>query len=617
MIRQVGVGLMLAGALAAGAGTLGVDDFGRVSLTADGVTWTSEKPAMETRVVSSAKDRLSIDVSTPEGLVRAEWKADGENVTLKLSAPANRPMKGVLAYPPAWETRSGDVGVHPIGEGEAYGVDDPEAPFRAKPGCNVVLPFCMGHKVSMGFFGLRRDETYLMTGVKDALYAQYVITSNMPRRAGIEWQPEEGQWGTDRELRFFVGKTLGTVAGAYRAWRDGIRPVRTLAEYAKLNPNVLLLPGAADFWVWDDNAQNRLYNWPIVKESAPRDVKKIADEMKSLGLDRVLWNGFDNETPEDCAYLKKIGYLCGTYDCFRDVYHKGLLAFSDPKNFARGARFMPFAEEVARIEEDGSIATAWTIPDRMGKMHAMYALCDSCAPELVKKLIEPDVKRIGYTARLMDVQAADGPGVCHSPTHPSTRRRSLEAMRKEHRYLTDDLSQIVGVEVGGECMVGCYAYAEGLPSKNYPMHPICWRMKDRALYGKDVPKGLVETQMRRKYRIPLWELVYHDCCVNYYYWGDTTLMYPVLSHLKDLWCALYGLPPIYSMNVRTWNELKNDVAASYRRATPVARATMFARMTEFEFLDPEGHRQRSTFSNGVRVTVDFDKMDCTTEGIDR
>ena len=604
--------LALSGACVCAAAPDGfsVDADGRVSLTAGGRVWRTLPPTNATRVVSAEANRLVLDVQTTDGPITAEWRAEAERLSLRLSAPTNRMMTVPLAYPPAWETLAGDVGIHPIGEGAAYPVDDPEARLAGRLD---VRPFRRGHGVSMAFYGVQRGDAWLMNGVRDALYAQYVISSEGRRTSRVEWLPEEDRWGEDRELRFFVGPSLGAVAGAYRRWREELGPVRTLAERAKANPRLATFPGTANFWVWDDNAQNRLYNWPLVQESAPRDVRRIATEMKTRGLDRVLWNGFDDETPEDCAFLTRLGYLCGTYECFRDVYHRALMQFTDVRNFARGARFMPFAEDVTCIRRDGSLDTAWTIPDKTGKLHDMYGLCDACGPQLAKSLIAPDVRRIGYTARLMDVQAAEGPRACYSKTHPCTLRQALEAMREEHRYLAEDLSLVVGVETGNENLIGTFAYSEGLMSKNHPLHRWCWRMKDHALYGKEVPKGLLETQLMRKYRVPLWELVYHDCSVSYYYWGDTTLMYPSLVHLKDLYSALYGIPPIYSMNVKTWDELKDEVAASYRRATPVARATMFARMTEFERLDPEGRRQRTTFANGVRVTADFERLDYVME----
>jgi hypothetical protein len=182
----------------------------------------------------------------------------------------------------------------------------------------------------------------------------------------------------------------------------------------------------------------------------------------------------------------------------------------------------------------------------------------------------------------------------------------LEAICAGQRYLSDELDLIVGVEVGSELFMNSFHYSEGLTSCPVQFRkPLCWRYKDRALYGDEVP---IETRTRLhnpRYRVPLWELVYHDCTVSYWYWADSTLMYPELCELKDAFGRLWGLPPIYSMNVATWNELKHEVASSYQRAAKCARETMFSRMTEFEYLSDDRLIQRTTFANGHTETVDF------------
>ncbi|MFR6034756.1 MAG: hypothetical protein ACLUKN_17220 [Bacilli bacterium] len=63
---------------------------------------------------------------------------------------------------------------------------------------------------------------------------------------------------------------------------------------------------------------------------------------------------------------------------------------------------------------------------------------------------------------------------------------------------------------------------------------------------------------------PLWELVYHDCVINYWYWGDSNCCSPELMYKFDNFNALYGYPPIYSLDVTHWNELKDKIAASYK-----------------------------------------------------
>ena len=586
----------------AGACTWSVKGDGEVVCTVEGVAFRAP-PSLPVKVVSAEAGRIELELMTRDGPVKAVWAraADGA-LECVLSAPPGRAMSAPLAYPAGWTTREGDDLVLPFGEGVAYPVCDPEVAFTGSR-----FRLSHGMEASMGFFGIARAGVWAMTGVEDTLCGEIVCHTNAPYSAGVAWRAYDGgRWGRDRRVRFFFARSIGEAAGKYRAWREAQGRVRTLAEKAKKNPHIASFPGTADFWLWDDNDQNRLYNWPLVEEFPPLDVKRIAAEMKSLGMDRVLVNVFNGLSREDAAFLSRQGYLAGTYDCLRDMFHPGLLQVANPSNFVRAARFLPIAGDVARINPDGKPARAWSIPDREGKMHPMQALCDAMAPEMCRRFIAPEVAEVGYTSRLMDVQACGGPAACFSKTHPCTRGEALASLRAEHRYLADDLALVIGVEVGNENLLDSYHYAEGLPSLPHQFRKeLCWRYKDQALYGDEIPRRTRTLMHNPKYRIPLWELVYHDCAVNYYYWADTTFMYPQLAPLKDLFCRLYGIPPIYSMNVSTWDRLKKDVAASYARASEVARETMFSRMTSFEWLTPDRLVQRTTFANGRSVTVDF------------
>ena len=75
--------------------------------------------------------------------------------------------------------------------------------------------------------------------------------------------------------------------------------------------------------------------------------------------------------------------------------------------------------------------------------------------------------------------------------------------------------------------------------------------------------------------------------------------------LRDLFNALYGLPPLYSLNVTQWRQLRTVVAASYRRATAVAARVGLLPMTAFEWLTEDRLVQRTVFGGEYAVTVNF------------
>jgi hypothetical protein len=121
----------------------------------------------------------------------------------------------------------------------------------------------------------------------------------------------------------------------------------------------------------------------------------------------------------------------------------------------------------------------------------------------------------------------------------------------------------------------------------------------------EVPAQVAKFQTGHFYRLPLWELVYHDCVVAQWYWGDYNNKFPKLWDRRDLWNTLYGTPPMFMFDRKIWEANKDRFVQSYQTATPVARATGYSRMLSHEWVTPDHAVQRTRFANGVVVTVNF------------
>jgi hypothetical protein len=121
----------------------------------------------------------------------------------------------------------------------------------------------------------------------------------------------------------------------------------------------------------------------------------------------------------------------------------------------------------------------------------------------------------------------------------------------------------------------------------------------------DVPERVAKFQTGHYYRLPLWELVYHDCVVAQWYWGDYNNKLPSLWDRRDLWNALYGTPPMFMFNRQQWKENRDRFVKSYQTATPVARATGYSEMLSHRWLTEDHAVQETRFANGVTVTVNF------------
>jgi len=130
---------------------------------------------------------------------------------------------------------------------------------------------------------------------------------------------------------------------------------------------------------------------------------------------------------------------------------------------------------------------------------------------------------------------------------------------------------------------------------------------------QEVPERVAKFQTGHYYRLPLWELVYHDCVVAQWYWGDYNNKLPSLWDRRDLWNALYGTPPMFMFNRQIWEKNRDRFVQSYQTATPVARQTGYVEMLSHRWLTPDHAVQETRFANGITVTVNFSQQPFTME----
>jgi hypothetical protein len=121
----------------------------------------------------------------------------------------------------------------------------------------------------------------------------------------------------------------------------------------------------------------------------------------------------------------------------------------------------------------------------------------------------------------------------------------------------------------------------------------------------EVPERVAKFQVGYMYRLPLWELVYHDCVVAQWYWGDYNNKLPAIWDQRDLFNILYATPPMFMFNRKIWEQHRERFVQSYRNVCPIARAAGYAEMTDHRFLADDRSVQQTVFANGLTVTVNF------------
>ena len=270
---------------------------------------------------------------------------------------------------------------------------------------------------------------------------------------------------------------------------------------------------------------------------------------------------------ELCDTLHRYGYLFGIHDQYRDYY---------------------FAAET--YDEGSAVHLAdGTIPT-----HANWAggpqtyLCASQAPYYVKRnFTELAANGIDLDCTYLDVFTCNEPDECSEPHHRMTRKECLEYRSRCFAWL---LSK------------GILSSSEEVTDWSVPELVFChYAPYDFMMRRPDAPKQGIP--------IPLFNLVYHDCVI---------IPWMMEKHETEdymLYALLNGGAPYFIRNGAyegTDGSFEGGQGFTEKeqkeRCETVARlheAVAYCEMVSHELIDGDKDRQRSIFSDGTEVTVDF------------
>jgi len=559
------------------------DDNGAISVTdkRTGFTWR-QKAAADTKVKAISKTATGANMTVvypgleSEVAVELQLEPDKPEFTVALLAGGN--LIRAMAFPHPFVTEAGTYLVIPMNEGISYPVDD-------KTIDEQYLVAYGGHGICMAFWGVtagQKGHIAIIETPDDASIHIRRVDGNLC--VSPQWQPQKGQFGYARKLRYVFLDKGGHVAMCkrYRAYAQKIGLFKTLEQKRKENPNVDLLIGAVNVWCWE------------------RDSLSIVRQMQAAGIERILWS--NRCSPEDIKAMNEMpGVLTSRYDIYQDLMDPQIV-----KEKLRGSHSdwtqAGWPHDIMR-DEKGDWRKGWQVTGKDGQMYPCGVLCDKQALKYARQRVPEDLKTHAYRCRFIDTTTASPWRECYDPNHPMTRGDSRHWKMELLRYVCEDTRLVTGCETGHDAAVPYVHYFEGMLSLGPYRVPDAGR--DMRRIWADVPERVAKFQLGHRYRLPLWELVYHDCVVSQWYWGDYNNKLPSLWDKRDLFNALYGTPPMFMFDSKFWGDNKQRFVQSYKDTCAVARAAGYAEMTDHRFLTPDRDVQQSRFSNSIVVTVNF------------
>ena len=412
----------------------------------------------------------------------------------------------------------------------------------------------------------------------------------------VAWMPTLKHFGKSPRVYRFVFVEKGgyvAVAKAFRAWAKKNGYLVTLRDKAWHNPNVNKLMGAAD--IWDGNNL---------------EFCKLA---KSYGIDKLLING--QFKAEDMKQAAALGYLLGKYDVYTDIYN-------NKETISAGSAPLPGH---AVQKADGTTMKAWTTFDGS---RTSWKRCTALIPQAAKICMPPDLAQYPYQARFLDVTTSEGLYECYNPDHPMTRsdkrRYSEEVSHYMANWQTGYLNLVTGGEHGKWWCAKDMHYVEGMQSGGHANYS--WpaghlrrpesKTDDPRTPGK--PTNAFTTRYEvygvgPKFRVPLWDLVFHDCITTTWYWGDSTDFLikaaPEITPRKDAFNILYASMPMYWMNKQgLWKNDRDAFLRSYFHATKVHETIGMEEMVAHYFLNNDRTVQMTSFADGTDIIVNMDPI---------
>lgn len=399
----------------------------------------------------------------------------------------------------------------------------------------------------------------------------------------VRWRPSMDSFRYQRKMsyRFFAEGGYVAMAKAYRQYVQEHGPYKTMAEKAKSRPNVLRLAGSPMTW-------------------GSYDAYKFVMEARNYGMLRATLLGASHglEDPNSLTELNELGYLTGPYDSWGD--------------FVDG----PPGHHSGNVEKEAYHARpglgpkqGWVNPDGS----SYYDRSSFYGKATFEEYVPHSIEEFGFNTRFIDVHMAIDLHEDWHPDHTFDRRQDLAYRREAYEYL-NELNLVIGTEHGNDWGVDICDFFEGAAGG-----PLWWRARgswnpgqlSRAKDRSDYVPEYLKYGVGYAYSVPLWQLVYHDCTVSTYYWGDCAGYHyeaaPEIATRKDLFNILYATLPLFWRDTSgyDWFRNKERYMQTYHDTTHLHRSIAFIPMVNHEFLSEDDALQQTVFENGAKVTVNF------------
>ena len=351
---------------------------------------------------------------------------------------------------------------------------------------------------------------------------------------------------------------------------------------------------------------------------------KMLKQFEEAGFDRMMLcvGGVSSveKRPEVVSQAEKMGYLFGTYDSYHSIHSpsiRGTDATWDTAQFDQ------------RLFDTGAIVRRDGTKIR-GFKGVGCKLSPSAAWPYVKKRVGENMAKAPFDYYFIDCDAYGEVYDDYSPLHPASQAQDIAARVKRLDWISKTYGAVVGSEGGSSYAAPVIHIAEGMfgPSFGWGDTDLSDKKSKYflgAYYPSDGPNVFVQQVPLKpeyeflyydpRYRLPLYETVFHDSVVSTSHWSCGNLKFANVLDTVALTELLYQAPPMYHMNLDEFRKHRETMKKHFAFFSPLHREIGFSQMTDFAWLTPDHLVQRTTFEKKAEMVANFGEHPFSYKGV--
>lgn len=331
---------------------------------------------------------------------------------------------------------------------------------------------------------------------------------------------------------------------------------------------------------------------------------KIVDKLSNNGIDRFLFTidgkkGVEHKSwVADYAYEK--GYLLGIYDSFHSIHNP---KYKGTDSSWETAQYDKELYQIGGIlGKDGKVKKGFK---QIGKK-----LSPITARPWVERRVRDNFSKVDYSYYFVDCDAYGEFYDDYNPDNLVFMNEDANERISRVKWINNKFKIPVGSEGGFYQFSSVITVAEGVffpvlgwgdkdmnnrESKFFVGR--YWPEDEPEIFFKPVPlkDKYIKLYVDPKYRIPLYESVFHDSVITSSHWQSSTLKFSNVTETVQLLEKLYQIPSLFHLNLNRIDEDMDTIKKSYKFFNKYHKFTYKYNLSDFKYLDSKRLVQLTSF----------------------